>query len=85
MITSTSRSQVQDFRDRWKLVNDAERRELRSTPISVKARQLGVMMAAARELNWLPALAAEEDETRQAWQKLRERYQQKLHEKIEPR
>jgi len=83
MNISASRGQLQNFRARWKLVNDAEKKELRSTSIATKARQLDVMMAAARELNWLSALDAEEDEARRTWQNLRERHQRKIHGTIE--
>jgi hypothetical protein len=59
---------------RWRLVNDAEREELRSTPVEVKARQLASLMGMAVALGWTEALAAEAAEVRERWIRLRKAY-----------
>lgn len=45
---------------RWELVNAAERRELRVTPLAVKFRQLAALMASVGPLGWTEALAEED-------------------------
>ena len=62
------------FRARWKLVNHAEREELRATPVEVKFRQLAALMASVEQLGWTQALAEEEAEVRERWNRLRKAY-----------
>jgi hypothetical protein len=56
------------------MVNDAEREELRATPPALKLRQLAALMASAAAFGWTEALAAEEQEVRERWQRLRKAY-----------
>jgi hypothetical protein len=69
-----TRAEVRAFAARWKLVNAREERELRLTSSAQKLRQLAVLMASADELGWTKALAAEEEEVRRRWLKLRKAY-----------
>lgn len=69
-----TRRQVADFLRRWRLVNEFEREELRRTTVTKKLRQLAAMMALARGMKWTRALAAEEQEVRERWQRLRRAY-----------
>jgi len=69
-----NRSEALAFRDRWKAVNDAEREELRNTPVEVKFRQLAALMASAQALGWTEDLAGEEAEVRERWARLRKAY-----------
>lgn len=69
-----TRAEAQAFRARWQLVNDAEREELRATPMAVKARQLGTLMGWAGQLGWTESRAAEEQVIRERWQRLRKAY-----------
>ena len=66
------------FKERWAAVNAAELKELRVTTIERKARQLIALMSSVGELGWNEALAAEESEVRERWNRLREVY---LHQK----
>ena len=59
------------FKRRWAAVNAAEREELASTPMAQKFRQLGVLLAAARQLGWTEAIRAEEGLVRERWARLR--------------
>jgi hypothetical protein len=62
---------VRAFQERWRLVSDAERDELRRTPLEVKALQLASLMASVRALGWDEALAAEDEGVWHRWQVLR--------------
>jgi len=67
-------SQARAFRARWQVVNDAEREELRRTPLETKLQQLASLMALARQLGWTDALAQEQGEVRERWSRLRKVY-----------
>ena len=62
------------FAARWRLANDAEIAELRATSPAVKLKQLAALMSSAGPMGWTEALAAEENEVRQRWIKLRKAY-----------
>ncbi|MBI3976670.1 MAG: hypothetical protein HY331_00650 [Chloroflexi bacterium] len=62
------------FKARWEMVNAAEIEELRATTPEKKLRQLAAMMALAKQLGWTDALAAEEGEVRERWNRLRRAY-----------
>lgn len=66
-----TKAQAQAFQKRWELVTVAEKEELVSTPMALKLRQLAALMASAQKLGWTGAQAAEEDEVRRRWSKLR--------------
>jgi hypothetical protein len=69
-----TRSAALNYRRRWRLVNTAEKKELRSTPIVEKLRQLAVLMASAKELGWTEPPELETREVRARWARLREAY-----------
>jgi hypothetical protein len=62
------------FKARWKVVNAAERDELRKTSIEQKFKQLAALMRSAKKLGWTKALAAEEADVRGRWNRLRKFY-----------
>jgi len=66
-----TREEARAFQTRWEKVNAAERAELRTTPLVHKLRQLAVLMASVEPLGWTEALAAEEAEVRERWNRLR--------------
>jgi hypothetical protein len=66
-----TRSEARAFRARWELVNVAEQREVQSTPLDHKLRQLAALMASADAMGWTDALASEEAEVRDRWNRLR--------------
>lgn len=69
-----TKAEAKKFRNRWQMVNAAEREELRKTPLEVKLRQLDALMSSVRQLGWSAALTAEEDLVRARWQKLKAAY-----------
>jgi transcriptional regulator with XRE-family HTH domain len=69
-----TREEAQAFKQRWKVVNAAEKEELASTPMAHKFRQLAALMTSAEELGWTEALAAEESQVRDRWTRLRRAY-----------
>ena len=69
-----TKSEARDFKARWAAVNLAELRELQTTSMEQKVRQLAALMASAEVLGWKEALASEEAEVRERWNKLRKIY-----------
>ena len=59
---------------RYKLVNEFEIAELRSTSIEAKLEQTNALMAAVRQMGWTDALAEEEAEVRERWLRLKRAY-----------
>lgn len=55
-------------------MNDAEREELRITPMDKKLEQLAILVASAKQMGWTHLLAEEENEVRIRWSKLRNSY-----------
>jgi len=51
----------------WEAVNAAAREELRATPGARKFQQLAALVTAGEELGWTEALAVEENEVRDRW------------------
>jgi hypothetical protein len=64
-------TEAQAYAERWKLVNAAEREEVRTTPVDRKFRQLAALMASVNQLGWSSDLAAGEEEVRERWRQLR--------------
>jgi transcriptional regulator with XRE-family HTH domain len=69
-----TRGEAQAFKRRWEAVNAAEREELASTPVADKFRQVAALVASREKLGWTEALAAEEDQVRLRWARLRKEY-----------
>ena len=66
-----TRAEARAFRTRWEMVNAAERAELQATPLDRKLHQLAALMASVEPLGWTEALAAEEEQVRARWNRLR--------------
>ncbi len=66
-----TKSEARAFKARWAAVNNAEKKELRTTPIEQKARQLCALMESMDMPGWKEALASEEAEVRERWNELR--------------
>lgn len=73
-VRKMTREEARAWQRRWQVVNEAERRELRATPATVKLRQLTELMSWVRPLGWTAALKEGEEEVRQRWKRLREHY-----------
>jgi hypothetical protein len=74
MKNRITKLEARAFKTRWKIVNKAEREELRDTPVIEKFKQLVALMSSAKELGWTKALVAEDKEVRGRWNKLRKYY-----------
>lgn len=62
--------QARAYTERWHVVAEAERAELRSTSLEQKLRQLSQLMESARSLKWATTDAREVDEVRARWNRL---------------
>jgi hypothetical protein len=71
MKRQITKAQARAWRARWKAVNDAERRELRNTPVAEKARQLAALMALASQFPPTKIEMEEEEAVRERWNRLR--------------
>jgi len=69
-----NREEALKFREQWQLVNDALVEEVRRTPVEIKLRQLAVMVEAAHVLGWTEKLREGEEEVRERWRQLKEKY-----------
>ena len=69
-----TREQAEVFRRRWQMVNDAEKEELRTTPVEVKLRQLAALMASAKALGWDTVPETGEVLGPDLWRRLRQAY-----------
>jgi hypothetical protein len=74
MSRRITKKEMKAWRDRWALVNAAEIEELRTTPPAVKLRQLAALMASVDQLGWTEAMAAEEEQVRENWIRIRKAY-----------
>jgi len=62
------------YRERWQFVSAKLAEEARTTPVEIKLRQLAVMFEAARALGWTEKLREGEEEVRERWRRLKEKY-----------
>lgn len=67
-----TKEEGQQFKERWKLVEDFTAEEARRAPLSLKLRQLALMYEAGRAFGWDGALKEGEDEVRERWRRLKE-------------
>ncbi len=65
------RAEALAWKERWRLVREKEIEELSAMTIEERLRQLDTMFLFARELGWDEALAAEEEEVRERWIRIR--------------
>lgn len=69
-----TRGEIDAWRRRWKLVNELELEELRSTSVDVKFQQVAALMGAVDFFGWREALADDDQVGYDRWQKLRQAY-----------
>jgi hypothetical protein len=62
------------FKERWRLVNEADRAELQRLTPDDRIRQLAILMAMARSMGWAEKLEAESAASGENWQRLRRLY-----------
>lgn len=73
-VRAMTKQEARAFVRRWALVNAREREELRATPPEQKLRQVAALMASVHLFGWDRALAAEEDDVRSRWVRLKHAY-----------
>ena len=66
--------EARQFKARWKLVNEMTAEETRNATISLKLRQLALMYEAGQTFGWADALKEGEEEVRERWRRLREKF-----------
>jgi hypothetical protein len=64
------RREAKAFAERWNVVAQAERDELRRTSSAQKFAQLAALMESARALGWQTSDPTEVDEVRARWNRL---------------
>lgn len=69
-----TKGEAQAYKKRWEAVNTAEKEELASTPVVHKFRQVAALIASAGQLAWTEAQTEEEDQVRERWARLRQKY-----------
>lgn len=74
MAGHLSKAEATAYQERWERVNEADRAQLRAMTVEEKFRHLSSLMQWARAFGWDEALAAEEDEVRRRWNRLRKVY-----------
>ncbi|MBI1831418.1 MAG: hypothetical protein HYR84_08210 [Planctomycetes bacterium] len=79
MPSKLTKAQARAFKKRWKLVNEREKEELRTTSIEVKWRQFNTLLRWAQAFDWSFELA-EAAAVRERWMRLRKAYRDKKSE-----
>lgn len=69
-----TKEEALEFKKRWEIVNEAERKELRETPPAKKMQQLATLMQWVKDFGWNEALKSGENEVRERWIKLKRLY-----------
>ena len=64
-MKSITKQEAQEFKERWKFVNDFIAQEIRNTPPEIKLQQLSAMFIVGQSRS--PAFLAEEQEVRNRW------------------
>lgn len=69
-----NKEEAKNFRERWQIVEDRLIEERMQTSAAVKLQQLSVIFEATRALGWADALLEGEEEVRERWRTLKERW-----------
>jgi len=70
-MKSITKQEAQEFKDRWKFVNDFIAHQIRNTPAEIKLQQLSVMFIIGQSRS--PVFLAEEQEVRNRWRLLKQK------------
>ena len=65
-----TKEEARAWRERWRLVNEFEREELRTTPTEVKVRQFLSVMRLGRAMGWLDQPTDDDREVDDRWARL---------------
>ena len=69
-----TKEEAEQFKARWKLVNEFTDEQARRTPPEVKLRQTALLYEAARTFGWAERLREGEGEVHERWRRLKEFY-----------
>jgi hypothetical protein len=69
-----TKEEAEQFKARWKLVNDFTDEEARRAPPEVRLRQTALLHEAARTFGWAEALREGEEDVYERWRRLKEIY-----------
>ena len=70
-MKSITQQEAQQFKDKWKSVNDFIAHQVRNTPAEIKLQQLSVMFIIGQSRS--PVFLAEEQEVRNRWRFLKQK------------
>ena len=70
-MKSMTKQEAQEFKDRWRLVNNFIAHQIRTTPAETKLQQLSVMFIVGQSRS--PAFLSEEQEVRNRWRLLKQK------------
>lgn len=71
MPRNLTQAEARAFRERWRLVNEHEIEELRTTDLETRWRQLNTLFAWGRQMGWGEALTEGDAAVRQRWARIR--------------
>jgi hypothetical protein len=74
MKKNSDRDEYRRYVERWKRINAFELKELRQTSPETRLRQFFTLLEMARSMNWETSSAAEVEEVRSRWNRLRKAY-----------
>ncbi len=69
-----SKEEARQFKERWRLMDEAMEDEARRTTLALKLHQLALMYEAGVALGWTESLREDEDEVRERWRRLKEKF-----------
>ena len=70
-MKSITKQEAQEFKDRWKFVNDFIAHQIRNTPVEIKLEQLSAIFIIGQGRS--SAYIAEEQEVRNRWRLLKQK------------
>jgi hypothetical protein len=68
-----TREEVQTYQERWRIVNQRQREELRQTTADQKIRQLDTLMRSVDVMGWRAKLAEDDWYEHELWNELRKK------------
>ncbi|MBK8316947.1 MAG: hypothetical protein IPL01_24225 [Acidobacteria bacterium] len=69
-----TKEQAREYIDRWRLVNEHIKQEIRETPPELKLKQMAAIFGAAEYLGWKAPPSHDDEQASERWRILREIY-----------
>lgn len=70
MARAMTKQELEAWRQRWRLVEEAQLREVQTASLEDKLHQFEVLRGWARQMDWAESLRRGDDEVRQRWNRL---------------